>query len=69
MMIMAVSSLATTLGEDSMIHFPTALYSFFFFFKWKSARAHQFHFLGQDQSTVAQRAVTTVAERSLTSCL
>ena len=29
---------------------------------WRSARAHKFHFLGKDQSTVAQRAETTVAE-------
>ena len=43
--------------------------AFFFFFKWRSALAHQFHFLGQDQSTVAQRAETTVAECSLTSCV
>ena len=32
------------------------------------ARAYQIHFLGQDQSTVAQRAETTVTECSLTSC-
>ena len=30
---------------------------------------HQFHFLGRDQSTVAQRAETTVAESSLMSCV
>ena len=30
-------------------------------FKWRSAHAHKFHFLGQDQYTVA--------ERSLTSCV
>ena len=41
---------------------------FFFFLKWRSARAHQLHSLSQEQSTVAQRAETTVAERSLTSC-
>ena len=33
------------------------------------ARAHQFHSLGQDQSTVAQRVKTTVAAYSLTSCV
>ena len=41
-----------------MIHSPPAL----FFFKWTPAHVHQFHFLGQDQSTVAQRAKTTVAK-------
>ena len=40
---------------------------FFFFNKWRLDRAHLFHFLGQDQSTVAQRAETTVTECSLTS--
>ena len=35
---------------------------FFFFYKWRSDRAHQFDILGQDQSTVAQPAETTVAE-------
>ena len=41
-----------------------------FFFRWRSARAYQFHFFfkGQDQSTMAQRAKTTVAECFLTSC-
>ena len=38
--------------------------AFFFFFNWRSTRAHQFHFLGQEQSTVAQRVVMTVAEYS-----
>ena len=46
-------------GKVSMIHS----------FKWRSARTHQFHFLGQDQSTVAQQAETTVAECSLMSCM
>ena len=45
--------------------FPACAFSL----KWGLARrAHYFHFLGQDQSTVAQRAETTVAECSLTSC-
>ena len=39
----------------------------FFFIKWRSARTHQCHCLGQKQSTVAQRAETPVDERSLTS--
>ena len=34
--------------------------------KWRFDRAHLFHPLGQDQSTVAQRAETTVTECSLT---
>ena len=36
--------------------------SFFLFFKRRLARAHKFHSLGQDQSTVAQRAETTMTE-------
>ena len=36
--------------------------------KRQSARAYEFHSLRKDQSTVAQRAETTVAEHSLTSC-
>ena len=42
------------------IHYPPAF--FCFVLMWRSARAHYFHFLGQNQSTVAQRAKTTVAE-------
>ena len=45
-------------GESSD-SFPTC---HFFFFNWRSAQTHKFHFLGQDQSTVTQRAETTVAE-------
>ena len=40
-----------------------------FFLKWRLARAQKFHSLCQDQSTVAQRAETTVAKCSLTSCV
>ena len=40
-----------------------------FFLKWRSASAQQLHILRQDQSTVAQRAETTVYERALTSCV
>ena len=47
--------------------FPTCA---FFFFKWRSAHAHQIPFFGgQDQSTVAQQAETTVAKCFLTSCV
>ena len=38
------------------------------FLKWRLAYGYYFHSLGQDQSTVAQRAETTVTECSLTSC-
>ena len=37
------------------------------FLKWKLGRTHYFHSLGQAQSTVAQRAETTMAECSLAS--
>ena len=40
-----------------------------FFLKSRSVRAHQFHVLGQDQSTVAEQAEMTVAKCSLTSCM
>ena len=50
----------------STIHSPPVLF-FFFNLKWRLARANSFHSLGQDQSTVAQRSETTVAECSLTS--
>ena len=43
--------------------------SFFFFFFGEISSAHLFHSLGQVQSTVAQRAKMTVAERSLASCV
>ena len=48
---------------------PPARFIFSFFFKVRLTRAHYFHSLGQDQSTVAQRAETTVAEYTLTSCV
>ena len=38
-----------------------------FVLKWKSIRTHHFHFLGQDQSTVAQPAEMTVDQCSLVS--
>ena len=47
------------------IHFPPAL----FFFTRRLARAHLFNSLRKDQSTLAQRAQTTVAECSLTKCV
>ena len=38
--------------------FPACAF-FSFSFKWRLARVHLFHSLGQNQSTVAQRAETT----------
>ena len=49
----------------STIHSPPAL----FFFKWRLAQTYLFHSLGQDQSTVAQRAEMTVTKCSLMSCV
>ena len=49
-----------------------------FFFFWGGGgltihappvHAHQFHFVGQDQPTLAQQAELTVAECSLMSCM
>ena len=47
--------------------FISRLCFFFLLFKWGLARTHQFHFLSQNESTVAQRAETTVTECSPTS--
>ena len=49
--------------EDS---FPALL---LFYLKWRSVHTYQFHFLGQDQSTVALWAKMTVAKCLLTSCM
>ena len=43
--------------------FPACFFFFFFFLKWRLVRIHS---LGQVQSTVAQRAETTIAKSSLT---
>ena len=48
--------------------FPASVF-FFFFSKLRLACANSFHSIGQDQSTVAQRAETTVTKRSLMSCV
>ena len=45
--------------EGPVIHFPCAL---FVFFQRRSACTHHFHFLSQDQSTVAQRAGMILAQ-------
>ena len=61
-MILAFSSLARTVGKGLTTRSPAAFFlSFFFFSSSRSAYAHQFHLLGQDQSTDTQRAETTVA--------
>ena len=70
--LVAFSSRARIWGECWTIHFPPALFFFFFFFflfKWRVARINQLHPSGQYQSTVAQRAETTVTECFLTSCV
>ena len=60
---MAFSSHAS-IGEtvSPSIHFPPALKKEEEKIKWRLARAHIFHSLGHDQSTVVQRDETTVAE-------
>ena len=56
--------------EENVRPFISRLSFFFFFFGVEiSSRSNIFHSLCQDQSTVAQRAETTVAECSLTSCV
>ena len=67
-MLVAFSSLARIWGGMSDESFPACfLFCFLFrFLKWRLARAHQFCFSGQDQSTVVPRAKTTVTECSLT---
>ena len=70
MMVVAFSSLARVLGEGHA--FPACFFFLsFFFWKWRSARAHRFHFffLNHVQSTVAKRARMTVAECLLTRCV
>ena len=61
-----LSSLARIWGECSNM---PRLRFFFFFGGGRLTRAHWFHSLGQDPSTVAQRAEMTVAECSLASCV
>ena len=72
--MVALSSRARIVGNCSIIHSPSALFVVVVVVvaavvEWRVGRAHQFHSLGQDQSTVAQRTETIVAECSLTSCL
>ena len=49
--------------------FDNSFPAFDFFLRWRLVRANYFHSSGQDQSTVAQRVETTVAECSLTRCV
>ena len=51
---------------EKVCQFPA---SKFFFLMWRSARAHLFHPLCQDWSTVAQQAAMTVPECFLMSCM
>ena len=56
----------SSLGECQRIwSFPPT----FLFFKWRSVCTHKFHFLGQDQFTVAQQAEMPVDKCSLMSCM
>ena len=66
MVVVTFGSLTRIVGESSMIHSPPGL---FFSLQWRPTHTHKFHFLGQDQSTVAQRAEMTLAKHSLTSCM
>ena len=69
MLLEAFSLRARIQGECLTIHSRPVLFFFFFFFlKWKLARAHLFHSLGQDQSIVAHQAEMMVTECSLMSC-
>ena len=61
--VVASFSRARILGECSTIHSPLAL----LFFKVEISSRTLIPLFGQDQSTVAQRAETTVTECSLTS--
>ena len=56
-------------GENVRQFIPRLRFFSFFLLKWRLARAHLFHSLDQDQSTVDQRAETTVTVRSPMSCV
>ena len=70
-MVVAFSSHARILGDYLTIHSLPAPFSLSFFFKKKKKKEISLRTLipltGQDQSTVAQQAETTVTERSLMS--
>ena len=61
-------SLERILGECTTIHSLPMLF-LLFFFRWRLTCTCSFHSIGQNQSTVAQRAEMTVAKCSLTSCV
>ena len=68
LVVVDFSQACKELGEKFDNSFPACTFSSSFL-KWRSACAHQFHFSGQDKSTVAQRAETIVAKCSLKSCV
>ena len=51
-------------GENVRQFIPRLRFFSFFLLKWRLARAHLFHSLSQDRSTVAQRAEASVTECS-----
>ena len=67
--VMAFSSRARMLRKMLDKSFPDSTFFVVVFLKWRLVRADWLHFLGQDRSTVAQRAETTVTECFLTSCV
>ena len=61
-MVVAFSSRARIFGrmfDNSLTACVCLFFCLFVFLKWRLACAHYFHSLGQDQSTVAQRAEMT----------
>ena len=68
-LVVAFSSLAMILGNGLMFHSPSTLFIYYHVFKVEiSLLTHQFHFLRQDKSTVAQWAEMTTVAQWLTSC-
>ena len=62
LVVVAFSSCARIFGRMFNNSFTACAFFFLFFLKWRLACTHLFHSLGQDQSTVAQRAELTVTE-------
>ena len=67
-LVVAISSLAGISGECLIIHSQPAHFCLCVCVcvKWRLPRAPQFHYSGQDQSIVAQRAEMTIAVCFLT---
>ena len=59
-MVAAVSLQARIFEGRFSKSFPVCAFFLRLFFKWRSAGDHEFHCLGQEQSTVAQQAETTL---------